>query len=164
MAALYLHSLTGAPAWRVEYWREALNRRWMQEDSLPMPLANYDPIRNGLRNLKAEARSVHPVEQAQRTVLLHTNLICICSAHFAHRAHAVSAWYIKRVTVGCDRDRDRLQRRVHGFDQDLQQMQQAYGLALPARMQIEAQIVHKCAFLLFNCLAFVSCEMGYEEC
>ena len=34
-----------------------------------MPLANYDPIRNGLRNLKAEARPVHPVNQAQRQVL-----------------------------------------------------------------------------------------------
>lgn len=36
-----------------------------------MPLANYDPIKNGLRNLKAEARPVHPVDQAQRQVLHH---------------------------------------------------------------------------------------------
>eukprot|EP00892_Ulva_mutabilis_P012881 jgi/Ulvmu1/9966/UM059_0015.1 len=71
------------------------------DSSLPMPLENYDPIRNGLRNLKAEAKSIHPVQQAQR------------------------------------------KQRQHGFDRDLKQMQQAYGIALPARMQIEAQIVNK---------------------
>ena len=121
----------------------------MQDDSLPMPLANYDPIRNGLRNLKADASSVHPIEQAQRKVKRRMALSMHLYPHdeaaelllYLHQLSAAH-WWTCGLMVVC------LQQRQHGFDHNLQQLQQAYGLALPARMQIEAQIVNKCAILL----------------
>lgn len=38
---------------------------------MKMPNADYKPIRDGVVNMKAEAKPAHPVEQIQQQVLFH---------------------------------------------------------------------------------------------
>jgi hypothetical protein len=37
---------------------------------MPFPLDGYDPMRDGLRNMKADSRLGHPVEQIQKSVCI----------------------------------------------------------------------------------------------
>lgn len=39
-----------------------------QASSMKMPMADYKPMRDGMRNMKAEAAPAHPVEEMQRQV------------------------------------------------------------------------------------------------
>jgi hypothetical protein len=132
-----------------------------EQSALPHLIKPHDALRLGIRNLKDQASVAHPVEAIQKNVSLDTQTRTFGDFLGCLMFSSIIVCVTKLATYQtcCSM----LQYPQNQEELKMNMLKNLYGSALPARMQLDKQILSKCVSAS-SLEASVSCDLSAQKC